>query len=101
MEGGFRVKQIGFIGCGNMGSALIESMAHNKEETLFLYDIDSERAHALAKRTNSVAVELDQLLQKSQIIFLGLKPDTLPSLFPTLKEYDKRWVSMAAGTSLK
>ena len=41
--------KVGFIGCGNMGSALAAAIAENKEIKLSVFDTDTAKAEALAK----------------------------------------------------
>ncbi len=96
------MKKIGFIGNGNMGSAIVRYSASLKQFSIFLYDVDKNLSEALAKETQSTATSLNSLLEQADTIVLAVKPQTLPSLYPLLKEAkNKRWISMAAGVSLK
>ncbi|MFA5513775.1 MAG: pyrroline-5-carboxylate reductase [Sphaerochaetaceae bacterium] len=91
---------IGFIGSGNMGSAIINSIAKTKKHKILIYDINRELALQVANESNSMSVELETLLSDSDIIFLAVKPQILPSLYKDLKGRGKKWISIAAGVSL-
>jgi pyrroline-5-carboxylate reductase len=95
------MKKIGFIGNGNMGSAIVRHSASLKQFSILLYDVDKSLSDALAKETQSIATSLDSLLEQAETIVLAVKPQTLPSLYPLLnRAKNKRWISMAAGVSL-
>lgn len=94
--------KIGFIGTGNMGSAIIRALAKSPDNKIFITDVKKEMAQMLADQTNTTFLEPEQLLESSDIIFLAVKPQILPSLYPTLAKYkNKKWISMAAGISLE
>lgn len=96
------MKKIGFIGNGNMGSAIVRHVASLKQFSILLYDVDKSLSDALAKETQSSATSLNSLLEQAEIIVLAVKPQTLPSLYPILSGFkNKRWISMAAGVTLK
>lgn len=95
------MKVIGFIGSGNMGSAIIHSIAKTEKYKILIYDLDTNLGAKVAKETNSTSVGLKQLLADSDIIFLAVKPQVLPSLYKDLKVQDKQWISIAAGLSLE
>jgi pyrroline-5-carboxylate reductase len=96
------MKTIGFIGSGNMGGAIIRSIAPLKRWDVLIYDIRTDISSLLAEETGATAVDLPQLLDQADIIVLAVKPQTLPSLFPTLSKLkNKWWMSMAAGVSLQ
>jgi len=93
------MKTIGIIGCGVMGSAIARTLS--KEG--YVYDVDPERARALSEGTRfAVAESLTSLVEKSDVLLLAVKPQTLNSLYATLREAgssSKRWISIAAGVS--
>ena len=95
----------GFIGCGNMGGALATAAAGgNPEMPIAVYDPMTEKAQALADAFEGVRVTaLDELAQNSRYLWIGVKPQMLPTLFaelsPLLPE-DAILVSMAAGTAI-
>lgn len=96
------MKKIGFIGNGNMGSAIVRHVTSLNQFSILLYDVDKSLSESLAKETQSTATSLNTLLEQADTIVLAVKPQTLPSLYPSLnKAENKRWISMAAGVSLK
>ena len=99
--------QFGFIGCGNMGGALANALARSvPAERIALCDTDQQKRDALALSTGASAVELSELVLESEYIFLGVKPQGLPSLLGAMHPlFDRKkertvLVSMAAGTSI-
>ncbi len=101
------MKTIGFIGCGNMGSALARAVAKGTEKAELLFcDTDIEKAKRLSGELNGSYADLSAVTTKSDVIFLGVKPQGMASLAQAmtkdLQNRSKRYVliSMAAGTSL-
>ena len=96
------MKTMGFIGCGNMGSAILSSVARHDLWKILAYDVRSEIAEALAERTGTQACSLHELLSASDIIVLGVKPQILPHLYGQLRSCSSTmWISMAAGVALE
>ena len=91
------MKRIGIIGAGTMGSAIARSLG----DGVLVYDNQVSQRERLSGTAGIVIVSsLDQLLEESETIVLAVKPQTLPSLYPTLSSHDKLWISIAAGVSL-
>lgn len=96
--------KIGFIGAGNMGGALAAAAAKSGEE-LLLADRDMVRAQALAAELGAAAASNLQVVQESDFLFLGVKPQVLPALLEELRapllarSTPPVLVSMAAGVS--
>ena len=96
------MKTMGFIGCGNMGGAILKSVGPSGLWNVLVYDVQTQHAQDLAKATGSTYRTLDQLMQESDIVVLALKPQILPDMYDTLAGYkDKTYISMAAGVSLE
>lgn len=96
------MKTMGFIGCGNMGGAIIRSVAPAKKWHVLVHDVLEETARALASETGAEYAPLDELLKASDIVVLAVKPQILPDLYATLRKHTgKQWISMAAGISLE
>ena len=94
--------KIGFIGAGNMGSALADAAAKG-ENAVFIYDKDTEKAKGVAERLSASYSDLDELCKICEVIFLGVKPNILPIVSEELagKLNTKTvLVSMAAGITL-
>lgn len=98
----------GFIGVGNMGGALARTVAAGAgaESSILLSDYDSLKADSLASRLGASAVDNTAIAQNADYIFLGVKPQVLPSVLGELAEVlakrESRFVliSMAAGVSI-
>ncbi len=101
------MKTIGFIGCGNMGSALARAVAQKSAKNALLFcDTVPQKAEVLAGKLSGACVDLHTAASESDILFLGVKPQGIASLAqemnPTLQMRQKKpvLVSMAAGTDL-
>ena len=96
---------IGFIGTGNMGSALAIAAAKTKAEIL-LNNRTPAKAQALAEKLECNTATAQEIAATCDYIFLGVKPkmmgDLLSSLAPTLKDRPTPFVlvSMAAGLTM-
>lgn len=97
----------GFIGTGNMGSALVRSAAKALAPIeITLADQCKEKAEALAKELGCVCTDAKTLAQTSKFIFLGVKPQVMGSMLqeiaPVLaaRQDSFQLVSMAAGLKM-
>lgn len=97
----------GFIGSGNMGSALAIAAAKSvNPKEIAVSDHSMKKAEALAENIGAVAVDNAEIVKEAKYIFLGVKPQMLKKLFkeiaPMLAERQDDFilVSMAAGTSI-
>ena len=67
--------KVGFLGAGNMGGALARAAAKAGKFEILLFDRDSAKAEALAKKIGAASVGCDTLASKCDVIFLGVKPN--------------------------
>ena len=97
---------IGFIGCGNMGGALLRALAGTEAgqaRSLFVSGKGRERAEALANRTGAAVSDNRTIAARCSMIFLGVKPQVMPAVLAELRDtFAARadrfvLVSMAAG----
>ncbi|MFA5468519.1 MAG: NAD(P)-binding domain-containing protein, partial [Sphaerochaetaceae bacterium] len=96
------MKDIGIIGCGVMGSAIVRAIAPTLKGKIYLYDIVSEVASNLAQETGGQILPLEALLKESTTIVLAVKPQVLGELYSLLYQAKgKQWISLAAGVSLE
>ena len=97
--------KIGFIGVGNMGSALARAVSLAENVSVYLYDTDIAKAKETAKDIGAEYAPIDSLVASSDFIFLAVKPNIIPSVLqeiaPLVKEKKSILVSMAAGVSLE
>lgn len=95
---------IGFIGCGNMGSALIEGILSRNivsPQDIVIYDKDTEKTSSLCSRWElQEAEDLSSVCLKAEKIFLGVKPQEMKELLNQIKPSIKSshvLISVAAG----
>lgn len=96
--------RIGFIGLGQMGSAVARAVAAAGNTDLLLSQYHAHTAQALQEEIGGRLAENDEIVQSCEVIFLGVKPDQLMELLASLAPLASAktiWVSMAAGISLQ
>ena len=96
----------GFIGLGNMATAIASGMLRSDrftDDTVMGYDIVKERGETLRAQiglqpTNSIT----QLVTEADVIILAVKPQVIESVFEEIRSYlsGKLIISIAAGKSL-
>lgn len=98
---------LGLIGCGMMGSALVEGIVEkglSKPGDIFIYDIDEKKTNALSHKLKvKAAIDLDFLCRKAKMIFLAVKPQDMKALLLNLKAFLKSHhllISIAAGLNI-
>ena len=99
---------VGFIGTGNMGSALARAAAKSKRiDRLLLSNRSSEKARKLAAELGGEAVDNRSAAAQSEVLFLAVKPQYLLEMFAGIQEVLEArkdrfvLVSMVAGWSLE
>ena len=98
----------GFIGTGNMASAMISGLVSSKTlkgGEIAVFDVDAEKASALAKKFGLGVFETSkELVKNCSRLVLSIKPNILPlvlsELKDVIKETDPLVISIAAGKSL-
>lgn len=99
--------KIGFIGTGNMGSALASAASKSSlSPEIYLADFDLSKAKALAEKLGATVGDNLSLVRDCDFVFLGVKPQVLPELLreiaPMVSEREGlTLISMAAGISLE
>lgn len=98
----------GFIGAGNMGSALCQGICRKIDANkVSVSDTNIEKAQALSEKCGCNSVSVNDIVRESRYIFLAVKPQMLSSaaekIIPVLKERSDRYiiVSMLAGTEIE
>ena len=76
---------LGFIGTGNMGSALASAAAKKETNRLLLANRGKEKALALREKIGGEVTDNRGAVQ-SDYLFLGVKPQMLPDVTPELRE---------------
>ncbi len=91
---------IGFIGLGNMSSAIIKG-CNNKDVSIFGYDIENK------SNIENVAIlaSISELVKHSDVIFLGIKPNVYPLILKEISSYKdiekKVVISMTIGLTIE
>ena len=94
---------IGFIGAGNMGSAIMKGIASSPSAgniDLYAFDPDSAKVAALAESGVSACQSEQELTSKCDFIFLAVKPQIIEKVIEAAAPAvtaDKVIVSIAAG----
>ena len=103
---------IGFIGTGNMGGAILKGFkAAHQEVPCYAYRRDAEKLAVICRQTGAVPCgSIGEVTACSDILFLGVKPVGFPDILPEVASAlhdsaegagtEKVIVSMAAGISL-
>ncbi|WNS75419.1 pyrroline-5-carboxylate reductase [Bacillus sp. DTU_2020_1000418_1_SI_GHA_SEK_038] len=105
----FSMMKVGFVGTGNMASAIIKGMIHTehtKAKDIFLFDVDMEKMHLFASETETnTCASCEELVEYADILVLAVKPNQFEAVLTSLKECIKAknplLVSIAAGTSIE
>ncbi|MEH7343154.1 pyrroline-5-carboxylate reductase [Bacillus sp. JJ1532] len=101
--------KVGFVGTGNMASAIIKGMInkeHTKANDIFVYDVDTEKMNQFVRETETNTCEsCEELVECADILVLAVKPNQFEAVLTPLKECIKAKnpliVSIAAGTSIE
>lgn len=99
---------IGFIGVGNMGSALIEGIIMKglfDRHSIVAYDVLKDKVKELVKKHEIRACEsIGELLSISDIVLIAVKPQNMDEVLEEIRNNLSRKVlliSIAAGISIK
>lgn len=96
--------KVGFIGCGNMGGALLKAAAsvYRKGEIAF-FDPCEDKSAAIKSETGAVALPFDEVCKNCDLLFFGIKPNIIGNVLNEAKDFispDTAVISMAAGVSI-
>lgn len=79
--------QIGFIGAGNMGGALLAGIQAKKPEmSTAAYDILPAACEKAKKLGATVYASIEELVQESEMIVIAVKPQYFGDVFPHIRE---------------
>lgn len=97
---------LGFIGCGNMGGALVRAAAKTVSgDNIAVCDYDENKAQTLARDCGVTVANITEIAQSAKFIVLGVKPQNMQTtLAPVAELLQQRknvvLVTMAAGLSI-
>lgn len=99
------MNKIGFIGAGNMATAIIMGIKKAKlDVSVFAYDIDNEKLESLKEQGVIPAYSLKEMVIDVDYLFLAIKPQNFNTVLDEIKDYIKHdtvIVSIAAGVTEK
>ena len=98
--------KVGFIGLGNMGSAIAFSVSKTKGVEVLLSNHNQAQADEVQAKTGGRILANTVIIEQADVIFLRIKPY---QVFPFLESMAEAitanpsaiWISMAAGISLE
>lgn len=99
-------KRIGFIGAGNMATAIINGIIKNKAksaEDISVFDLDKAKLEIMSSKGVDISESCKALAQKSDIIVLAVKPQNYDEVLSDIKsniDDEKVIVTIAAGISI-
>ena len=100
------MKKIGFIGAGNMASAIIKGlMAQNRGKADFIniFDVCEEKCNEMRDNGVNICDCGKDVVRESDIIVLAVKPQNYSEVLESLRDVvseEKTFVSIAAGISI-
>ncbi|MFC2135144.1 pyrroline-5-carboxylate reductase family protein [Bacteroidota bacterium] len=96
-------KKIGFIGCGNMGGAIITALA-KEYKNIIVSDKNKDKLLNFERRFN-IQTTSDNLFlaHTSEVIILAVKPQVMDNVLSEIKKHvkNKLIISIAAGITMK
>lgn len=97
---------LGFIGCGNMGGALVRAAAKVVDgDKIAICDRHEDKLSALAKETGAIPVTIEDVATDSRFVVIGVKPQAMEEALRPVAEIlgarkNVTVISMAAGVSI-
>lgn len=99
------MKKIGFIGAGNMATAIIKGLVaqNNTADYINVYDVSEEKCELMKELGANVFASGKDVIENSDIIVLAVKPQNYAEVLEQLRtsvNVRKTFVSIAAGISI-
>lgn len=99
--------KIGFIGCGNMATAIIKGIVESKFldcKDIFVTDINREKMYSCSKEYNiNISDNVEDLIKEVNVVVLSVKPKVFEILLPSIDKFlaknNPLIISIAAGKS--
>ena len=97
--------KIGFIGCGNMGSAMIKGIKSTYKDNVDIYvsDLDKVKLNKIKEKYNVIIANNQEVVKNAEIFFLAVKPNVYDEVLNEIKELvsaDKIVITIAAGKKI-
>lgn len=104
-NGVYYMKKLGFIGAGNLAGSIIKGLTQGgKSYQILVFDLIKEKTDALNQKYKVMSWSLPEVVNKSELLILAVKPKDIPGLLKELSKYNlsgKLIISVAAGIGLK
>lgn len=102
MKGMIIVINLGFIGTGNMGSAIIKGVlgTNNPNIKIYAYDKDTVKLNALTESGVTACLSEKEIVEKCKYVVLAVKPQMIDTVLETVAPAvtkDTVIISIAAG----
>lgn len=96
------MKNIGFVGTGNMGGALIGGILKAGDRNVYVYDVNIEAAEKFVPDGAKACTSLEELAHNSDAVVLTIKPAIYKSVCAELKKvgYNKTVITVAPGITI-
>lgn len=101
-------EKVGFIGCGNMGGAMIGGVIRKNlldKKNIYVYDTDTEKLNKFCSELEiNAATSLKEIVSNCKYIILAIKPNVCKPVLSELASYlngDNVIISIAAGVTVK
>lgn len=99
--------KLGFIGCGNMATAIIGGAVSSKflkGEEICVFDVDNSKSEFLNKEYGvNISSIVEDIAENCEFIVLAVKPQVFPAVLPQIKDKinDSVVISIGAGKTLE
>ena len=100
------MKKAGFIGAGNMATAMINGMISKniaKAEEIYVFDLDNAKLEAIKQKGVIVCQSAEEVVKNSHFVVLAVKPQNYEEVLSQIKNAvteEKVIISIAAGISI-
>lgn len=101
-------KILGFIGCGNMGQAMLGGIIKSEifsPENIIVSRSNEDNLKVLREKYNvNITTDNKEVAEKSDILILAVKPNIYPNIIEEIKDTIRKEtliISIAAGRSIK
>lgn len=101
-------KKIGFIGCGNMGKAILGGLVASKlvpAENITVYNRSAKSVEAISQEFGSRGTNsADEVAKEADVLIVGVKPNMMANILGEIRDALKPnaiIVSIAAGVTLE
>lgn len=96
------MKKLGFIGMGNMASAIVRGIINShfmNGEDIIAYDIQKSQLDKMSAFNICIGQSVDEIIENSEIVFVAVKPQVLESVICPLKDKfkNKAIISIVLG----